>query len=412
MAGLNNFLSDSQQTQTTMPGWYDAAQQGIVSQGNTAMANAPTMAQTTAQGAVNTLQGAQNPFNQAQSTLQQISSGAANPWITDASGQVTPDTSTAMGGLFQAQKQQLNQLLPSQYEAPVQAGAIGSGQFGSLRGQTAVDKARADAFMNLNAQQLQAALTNQQTGATAAAQMGNVGQQGINAAMNVGIAQQNAPFRNLSNYSNLVGGLQAPTTVTSQKQLSGLGQINAIGNLTTGLLTGAGLTIPGLIKTLFPTSNPITGGGGTNPGGNAPVNVASGITLPNGIKLSFGSPVTGNGVNGGPGTGQVMGDDGKVYDDPTYGHPEYNSGISDAGSVVNQPPPEGAVNELGESNPGWYQDQQGNWTQLEDLSGNNTTVPGGLDNIPYIPEDTTGYVPDNTVIDSNDYQTYYPDDYQ
>jgi len=405
---LNDFLTDTQQTQTTLPSWYDTAQKNVVTGGQTALGAAPTLGQTTAQGAINTLQGSQNPFTQATGTLQQIASGAANPWITGADGQVTPNTSTAMGGLFQAQNQQLKQLMPSQFQAPATAAGIGSGQFGSLRSQTAVDKATADAIANLNAQQLQAALTNQSTGTQAAAQMGNVGQQGINAAMNVGAAQQNAPFQNIGNYASLLGTINAPTTVSSQKQLGGLGQLNAIGNLATGLLSGAGLTIPGLIKTLFPTSNPITGGGGTNPGGATPVNVGAGITLPNGTKLSFGSPVTGNGVNGGPGTGQVMGDDGKVYDDPTYGHPEYNSGVIDAGSVVNQPPPEGAVNELGEANPGWYQDQQGNWTQLEDLSGNNTTTPGGLDNLPYTP----GYVPDNTVIDSNDYQTNYPDDYQ
>jgi hypothetical protein len=393
MAGLSNFLTDSQQTQTTMPGWYDAAQQGIVSQGNTAMANAPTMAQTTAQGAVNTLQGAQNPFNQAQSTLQQISSGAANPWITDASGQVTPDTSTAMGGLFQAQKQQLNQLLPSQYEAPVQAGAIGSGQFGSLRGQTAVDKARADAFMNLNAQQLQAALTNQQTGATAASQMGNVGQQGINAAMNVGIAQQNAPFRNLSNYSNLVGGLQAPTTVTSQKQLGGLGQINAIGNLTTGLLSGLGLTAGGLLfgspatATSPATSGPLGYGG--KPGASAP----GGGTGGGGGGTGGGGIINGGGISGGTsGTGDqgaqnpynADGTPNPNYD--VYADPNATQDMIDAQNAANQ----NATSPAYDSNGNIVPIDNGNYL-------NPNSDPYG------IPYDDTGYVPDNTTIDYNDY---------
>jgi hypothetical protein len=260
MAGLNNLLSDTQQTSTTMPAWYDQAQQNIVSGGNTAAAAAPTLGQTTAQGAINTLQGPNNPFTQAQGTLQQISSGAANPWITDpTTGAVTPNTNTAMGGLFQAENQQLNQLMPNAV-APAQAGAIGSGNFGSLRGQTAVDKAKADAFSTLMAQQMQAALSNQQTGQQAATNLGNVGQQGINTGMNVGLQQMNAPFQTIGNQASLLGTLQAPTTVSSQKQLSPLGQIASVGNAVTGgtaglnsLLTSLG--IKGGLSGLFSSTN-------------------------------------------------------------------------------------------------------------------------------------------------------------
>jgi hypothetical protein len=242
MAGLNNLLSDTQQTTTTMPAWYDQAQQNVVSGGNTAAAAAPTFGQTTQQNAVNTLQGANNPFTQAQGTLQQISSGAANPWITDpTTGTVTPNTSTAMGGLFQAQQQELNQLMPN-YTAPMQAGAIGSGNFGSLRGQTAVDKAKGDAFAKLNAAQMQAALSNQQTGQQAAAGLGNVGQQGINANMNVGMQQMNAPFQTLGNQASLLGTLQAPTTVSSQKQMSPLTQAATLANTLQGTGVAGGLS--------------------------------------------------------------------------------------------------------------------------------------------------------------------------
>lgn len=263
MAGLNNLLSDTQQTTTTMPAWYDQAQQNIVSGGNTAAAAAPTLGQTTAQGAINTLQGPNNPFTQAQGTLQQISSGAANPWITDpTTGAVTPDTSTAMGGLFQAENQQLNQLMPNAV-APAQANAIGSGNFGSLRGQTAVDKAKGDAFSTLMAQQMQSALSNQQTGQQAAANLGNVGQQGINANMNVGLEQINAPFQTAGNQASLLGTLQAPTTVNSQKQLSPLGQLTSIGNAVSGGISGANsllnsLGVTGGLSSLF-------SGSGTSP---------------------------------------------------------------------------------------------------------------------------------------------------
>ena len=330
MAGLNNLLSDTQQTTTTMPAWYDQAQQNIVSSGNTAAAAAPTLGQTTAQGAINTLQDPNNPFTQAQGTLQQISSGAANPWITDpTTGAVTPDTSTAMGGLFAAENQQLNQLMPNAV-APAQANAIGSGNFGSLRGQTAVDKAKGDAFSTLMAQQMQSALSNQQTGQQAASNLGTVGQQGINANMNVGLEQMNAPFQTIGNQASLLGTLQAPTTVQSQKQLAPLGQITALGNAVSGgtaglnsLLSSLGVKnglagIPGL-SSLFGSS-----------GGATAIDTSQGVQGPSGSMLSYGSPVTGTGTGGGAGAGQVLGTDGKVYADPTYGNGSTsNTGTTD-----------------------------------------------------------------------------------
>ena len=241
MAGLNNTISDTQQTSTTLPDWYNAAQTGINTAGANAAQTAPALADTTAGNAINTLNSTtNNPFTQASGALNTIASGAANPWITDASGNVTPNTNTAMGGLFQAQNQQLNQLLPTT-TAPDQANAIGSGGFGSLRGQTAVDTAKANALSTMRAQQLQAALTNQQTGTTAAADLGNVGQQGINANMNVGQAQMNAPFTNATNYANLIGSMQVPTTTTSQVQTSPLTQAATLANTLQGSGVAGGL---------------------------------------------------------------------------------------------------------------------------------------------------------------------------
>jgi hypothetical protein len=145
-----------------------------------------------------------------------------------------------MGGLFQAENQQLNQLMPNAV-APAQAGAIGSGNFGSLRGQTAVEKAKGDAFSTLMAQQMQAALSNQQTGQQAATNLGNVGQQGINAGMNVGLQQMNAPFQTIGNEASLLGTLQAPTTVSSQKQMSPLTQAATLANTLQGTGVSGGL---------------------------------------------------------------------------------------------------------------------------------------------------------------------------
>jgi len=227
MAGLNNAISNIGQQTTTLPGWFDTAQQNVVTQAGQAMGAAPAPDQTVAQNAVNALSGPSNAFTTATGTLQNIASGAANPWITDASGNVTPNTNTAMGGLFQAQNQQLNQLLPSAI-APVQGANIGSGNFGSLRGQTAVDKAKADAFANLATQQMQSALQNQSTGVNAASSAGNTAQQNIQNLLQTGQYEQAAPFINASNYGKILGGIQAPTTVQNQTQLSPLNQISGL----------------------------------------------------------------------------------------------------------------------------------------------------------------------------------------
>jgi hypothetical protein len=238
MAGLSNFITNSATQSTSMPTWYDQAQQNVVNQASTGASNVPTLSNTVAGGAINQLSNAAtNPFNQAQSTLNQIGSGAANPWITDSSGNVTPNTNTAMGGLFQAQNQQLNQLMP-QYTAPVEGANIASGQFGSLRGQTAYNKAMGDAQANLFAQQMQAALQNQQTGVQAATGQGQVGSQGVTSMTNLGQAQQSDPLFAASALGKIVGGINAPTTTKNETQLSPLNQIGSIASALGGSVSG------------------------------------------------------------------------------------------------------------------------------------------------------------------------------
>ena len=260
-SGLNNMLTDTQQVQTTLPTWMDTAQQNVISQAGAAQGAAPAFGQTVAQGAVNTLQpGAANPFTQAQGSLNTIASGAANPWITDpTTGAVTPNTQTAMGGLFQAQNQQLNQLLPYQ-TADTEAGAIGSGNFGSLRGQTAVDTSRANAFDTLAAQQMQAALQNQSTGANAAGTLGNVANQGITAGLTTGAAQMNAPYQGALNYANLINSVNAPTTVSQQNQMSPLSMIGSLSNV-----PNIGTNLLGSIFGTPASGNPTLANGQPNP---------------------------------------------------------------------------------------------------------------------------------------------------
>lgn len=240
MAGLNNIISNTAQQQTTLPAWFDTAQQNVVSQAGQAYGSAPTPQNTVAQNAVNQLQGPTNAFTQAAGTLQNIATGAANPWITGPTGEVTPNTGTALGGLFQAQNQQLNQLMPN-VTAPVTGANVASGQFGSLRGNTAVEKAKADAMAQLFAQQNQAALTNQATGVNAAQGVGNVTQQDINNLLTVGQYQQASPFTNVSNYGKVLGGIQAPTTVSNQTQLSPLNQVGGLIAALGGTGSGTGI---------------------------------------------------------------------------------------------------------------------------------------------------------------------------
>jgi hypothetical protein len=276
--GLNNLLTDTKQVQTTLPSWYDQAQQNIVNRASTALGAAPAFQNTAAQGAVNTLTGPTNPFAQGQTALNTIASGAANPWITSPTGQVTPNTATPLGGLFSAENAQLNQLLPN-YTAGANAAGIGSGQFGSLRNVTAVDKAKADAQANLFAQQMTAALQNQNAGVAAGTGLGSLGAQETTAGLNTGAAQMNAPFTSLGNYANLVNAINVPGTVSEQNQMGGvstLGALSKIPSASGNLLNSVGLGGLGtnIMKALGLNSNIGSGatqsgsalGGGTTPG--------------------------------------------------------------------------------------------------------------------------------------------------
>ena len=267
MAGLSDLITNTASQATTMPAWYDQAQQNIVNKATTASGNMPALNQTVAGGAISNLSGPNNPFMNAQQTLGQIGSGAANPWITNsATGEVTPNTQTPMGGLFAAQNQQLQQLMPNITASPMAAG-IGSGNYGSLRGQTAVNKAMGDAEAQLFAQQMQAALQNQATGVNAATGLGQVGSAGTTSMLGLGQAQQSDPFMAASNLGKIVGGIQAPTTVQNTTQLSPL---NTLGSLLTAGNAGYGAlnsatngALGNLFSRLFGTSG---GGSNTNPG--------------------------------------------------------------------------------------------------------------------------------------------------
>ena len=247
MAGLSNLIANQTSKATELPAWMSQAQQNVVNQATTGAAQVPTLQNTVAGQAINTYGGASNPFAQAQSTLGQISSGAANPWITDASGNVTPNTNTALGGLFQAQNQQLQQLAPNIMAAPTAAGTA-AGQFGSLRTQTAADKALADAQADLFSKQMTAALQNQQTGVQAAQGMGNIGAQEITGANTLTGLQQTAPLSSAANLAKIISSLTVPTTETQSTTVSPLNQIGAL----TSALGGGTNAVNSLLNTIKP----------------------------------------------------------------------------------------------------------------------------------------------------------------
>lgn len=301
MSALSSLTQTSGTSTTTLPAWYDTAQQNLVKSATAAAGAAPQLGQTVAQGAINTLSGPNNPFTQATNTLGNISAGAANPWITDpTTGAVTPNTSTAMGGLFQAQNQQLNQLMPTTL-APTEANAIGSGNFGSMRADSALDTAKGNAFANLATQQNQAALQNQQTGATAAANQGNVAQQGIINAMNVGQSQTTAPFTSTANLGNILGSVQAPTTVNTSQTPSQLSGLTGLGAATAGGLnalfasgvSGTSGYNPGMINNLTKI------GSGANSIGNDIKTWWNGSSLPAGTGTNPGNATTDYATSGG-----------------------------------------------------------------------------------------------------------------
>lgn len=227
MAGLSNMLTNKDITTETLPSWFTNAQQQAVS----AISNvqAPAVADTAAQSAINAFQPGSSPFASAQSSLESIGSGAANPWLSSGA----PNTATPLGGLFAAQTEQAKQFMP-EVDTAQTARNIAGGDFGSSMNLGGVSRARANFLTDLYQKQMQSALQNQQTGVAAGSALGNVGNQMVQGALNTGTFQQNAPYASALNLANVVGKLQAPKTTTTTKDLGFLNQIGALGSLVSG----------------------------------------------------------------------------------------------------------------------------------------------------------------------------------
>jgi hypothetical protein len=251
MSGLNDIVSDKEVSSVSLPSWYTTAQQDVANQAKTASSAVPAFGNTPAAGVISDMKGPNSAFNQGQTALNTIASGAANPWMQDASGNTVGNPNTAMGGLFNAQSDYLNQILPNIGAAPT-SGAIGSGQFGSLRGMTAAQKARGDAFGDLAQKQMTAALQNQQTGVQAGTGLSTSGLNEAEAATRLTDLQQKYPFAGALNYGNIINAMKVPETRTTQTEYSPLsmltGVVTAGGGGGGGGGSGGGLDLSSLYK--------------------------------------------------------------------------------------------------------------------------------------------------------------------
>lgn len=204
----------TQTTTTSLPSWFSDAQKDIATKAGQAASAATPFNETAAQGAIDSLTGTNNPFTSTIGGLQNIMSGAANPWLP--SGE--PNKQTALGGLFAAQNAQLNQMLPG-LTAKEGAVGIGSGGFGSLRGQTATQTARGGALTALASEQMKAALDAQNQAINAGSAIGNIGSQYGTLAQNLTKMQQEGGLPTLAAYENIIGSM-APTLDKTTKAVT------------------------------------------------------------------------------------------------------------------------------------------------------------------------------------------------
>jgi hypothetical protein len=163
-----------------------------------------------------------NPFTTAISGLQTAQTANANPFLATGA----PNTATPLGGLFASQNAKLDQILP-ELTAQVGAGGIGTGNYGSLRGQTATNTARAGALTTLAEQQNKAAMDAMQQSIQAGQALGNVGAQYGTTALNTATQEMMGGLPTLAKYSDIINAM-GPTT---DKSVATVGQGSPYENL-------------------------------------------------------------------------------------------------------------------------------------------------------------------------------------
>lgn len=224
-------FDSSSTVNTTLPSWFSTAQQDIALKAPTTLSAATTPANSVLSGVVNNLNSeTANPFTSAISGLQTAQNANLNPWLPSGA----PNTATPLGGLFAAQNAKLDQMLP-EIAAKEGAAGIAGGNYGSLRGQTAVNTARAGALTTLAEQQNKAAIDAMNQSIQAGSALGNVGSQYGTTGVNVAKQEMGGGLDQLAKYSDIINAM-GPTanksveTVTSKGDYANfLAALQAIG---------------------------------------------------------------------------------------------------------------------------------------------------------------------------------------
>jgi hypothetical protein len=217
----------SSTTTTTLPSWFTTAQQNIATQAPTTYGAVTDPSKTVAAGLISDL-GSQtaNPFTTAISGLQASQTANANPFLQTGA----PNTASPLGALFAAQNAKLDQLLPG-LTSQVGAGGIATGNTGSLRGQTAIEQARAGALTSMFEQQNKAAMDAMQQSIQAGQALGNVGSQYGTTALNTATQEMMGGLPALAKYSDIINAM-GPTT---NKEVETVNQGSTYENLLKGL---------------------------------------------------------------------------------------------------------------------------------------------------------------------------------
>lgn len=227
----------SSTTTTTLPSWFTTAQQNIATQAPTTYGAVTDPSKTVASGVISAFNDpTTNPFTTAISGLQASQAANAKPFLATGA----PDTSTPLGALFASQNAKLDQILP-ELSSQVGAGGIASGNMGSLRGQTAINQARAGALTTLAEQQNKAALEAGQQSLTAGNYLGNLGSQYGTTGINLANLEMMGGLPALAKYSDIINAM-GPTT---NKEVATVSKGSPYENLLKGLNAayGAGLGI-------------------------------------------------------------------------------------------------------------------------------------------------------------------------
>ena len=389
---MANLLQSSQTQATSAPDYYTNYLSGIASSGAQqaginpqtgkydptlgAQFVGPTDLQNSAfTGVAGAASAYQPTLQQAGNTLSSVGTSAsplasANPYLTaaganpamEAAQYMNPYTSSVANQLSNIGQRNIQQnLAPS-----ATSSAVGTGQYGSQRGAQVLGQVTSNAENDLNNQigqllntgygnNLNAAVQQNQiqgqlgsTAANAASQnqqnLTNLGAQqsalsaqnqalglgDINALSTLGgqqqtIAQnqQNFPLTNLSTLSSLLRGYSVPINTTTTAQGSPLSGLATVGSGVAALLqgTGSGGTGPSLLDQLKKQFSGLP----------SVVGASSKVTPVD--PFGLGTPVTGTGSNNGPGAGQVLGTDGKIYSDPTYATAGTTSTVPNSASI-------------------------------------------------------------------------------